>query len=246
MRLLAVLMFVSSPAAAAELVTRAAVDLDGDGRDEKIELVAPPEGSDAPFTLTAGDARLKEKISFDEGLGFRVVDIAASDKQKELLIVGPSSSDFYTLLFVRYAKGNLQVIGRLAGQMPHGEPEISGAGFVLTDVWQGFWRKREKLVPDAKGTLAPLAQELYDMNVTAKVKTMFPIAASRAKGAAILARLKPGSEITLVAYDASPACKPGDRVYEPCDLILVRSSSGLLGWVTIEVLDQNVELPWAG
>src|SRR5687768_2882803 len=99
MRSFVVLMFVSSPAAGAELATRAAIDLDGDGREEKIELVAPPEGSDAPFTLTAGDARLKEKISFDEGLGFRVVDIDAGDKQKELLIVGPSASDFYTLLF---------------------------------------------------------------------------------------------------------------------------------------------------
>jgi hypothetical protein len=78
-----------------------------------------------------------------------------------------------------------------------------------------------------------------------KVKESFALYSSRTKKE-ILARVKAGSEVAIVAYDPSPKCKPSEMGYEGCDWFLVRSSTGLMGWVELGELDKGAELPWAG
>jgi hypothetical protein len=230
---------------ALDFVPKAKVDLDGDGVPEEIEFVALPTGVVA-FELRVGDVRLGQR--FEEGPEggprFAVVDLDAADKSKELLLFEAGPSDLRTHTLVRYEKKKLVVLGSFGGQLPR-DPELVGNTFVTFGSWEGFYERKHKLALDAKGRLVEVVPELYAVDVTLKVKQSVAVHTTRAKKE-LLARPKIGSDVVVVAHDPSPTCKPGDLGFEPCEWFLVRTATGLLGWIELGDLAKLVELPFAG
>lgn len=239
------LTLVLTTLGAFDYVTTVKVDLDGDGAAEEVRFEPLPTGVVA-FELRVGSVRLPER--FEEGSegGPRVavVDLDASDRTKELLVLEEGASDLRSFVLLRYEKQKLVVLGRFGGQTPR-DPEIVGNGFVAFGLWEGFYTRRVKLALDAKQRLVEVVPELYAIDATLKVKESVAIFTTRAKKE-ILARPKVGSDVVLVAHDRAPVCKPGDLGLEPCDWFLVRTATGLLGWIDGGELVKLVELPFAG
>lgn len=218
-------------------------DLDGDGKPEKITVQTSAEPKPS-CSVTVGAVRYSAEDRWGDGCTGEIIDVDSGDPMKELVLIFSSGTDFGTELYLRYDGKKWSVLGEYSGTFS-GAREVPGAGFVLHNSWAGFFAKKVKLVL-AKGQLRELVPELYTVEVTAKVKSSFPIQVGRSN-AEPLAKLKVGSEIRVLAYDPSPKCKANeDQAFEPCDLFLVRSASGLLGWARFDQLQAGVELPWAG
>ncbi|WP_366928164.1 hypothetical protein [Corallococcus exiguus] len=232
-------LLTGAPASAqnSEFVKSAQVDLDGDGKPDAVSLTA---GEDGKFTLKVGGATLKGDASGNEVPGFQVVDLDTGDKWKELLVQTLGELDDGHRYFVYGYDGKAV---RLLGNV-HALTEAKGNGIVLVDRWMAFWQKRDKYTLDRKAwKLVHVPQELYAVTaepgkeVTATVKKSFPLTQSRT-GSAVLATTAQGSKVTVLA--ASVPAK-GDVLY------LVRSSTGLLGWVPGNVLVESTDgLPLAG
>nr|WP_254330709.1 hypothetical protein [Corallococcus exiguus] len=232
-------LLTGAPASAqnSEFVKSAQVDLDGDGKPDAVSLTA---GEDGKFTLKVGGATLKGDASGNEVPGFQVVDLDTGDKWKELLVQTLGELDDGHRYFVYGYDGKaVKLLGNV-----HALTEAKGNGIVLVDRWMAFWQKRDKYTLDRKAwKLVHVPQELYAVTaepgkeVTATVKKSFPLTQSRT-GSAVLATTAQGSKVTVLA--ASVPAK-GDVLY------LVRSSTGLLGWVPGNVLVESTDgLPLAG
>ncbi|NRD50393.1 hypothetical protein D7Y27_26445 [Corallococcus sp. AB004] len=233
------MLLTGAPASAqnSEFVKSAQVDLDGDGKPDAVSLTA---GEDGKFTLKVGGATLKGDASGNEVPGFQVVDLDTGDKWKELLVQTLGELDDGHRYFVYGYDGKaVKLLGNV-----HALTEAKGNGIVLVDRWMAFWQKRDKYTLDRKAwKLVHVPQELYAVTaepgkeVTATVKKSFPLTQSRT-GSAVLATTAQGSKVTVLA--ASVPAK-GDVLY------LVRSSTGLLGWVPGNVLVESTDgLPLAG
>jgi hypothetical protein len=216
-------------------------DLDGDGKNEVVHVEMDPN-QDGRCLIIVGELKAIVPDLWEEGCTVEIVDLDATEKKRELLATGSSANDYRTMVFYRFEKKALKVLGSVTGMLSS-TPEIGGGGFVVIPIWAGFFSQKKKLVLE-KDKLAELVPELYSVESKVKVKGALALVAHRDKKD-VLARLKVGSEIDLLAYDPSPKCK-ADKEIEPCDWFLVRSSSGLLGWVTFEALEAGAELPWAG
>ncbi|NPD26986.1 hypothetical protein HPP06_26540 [Corallococcus exiguus] len=233
------MLLTGAPASAqnSEFVKSAQVDLDGDGKPDAVSLTA---GEDGKFTLKVGGATLKGDASGNEVPGFQVVDLDTGDKWKELLVQTLGElDDGHRYLVYGYDGKAVKLLGDV-----HALTEAKGNGIVLVDRWMAFWQKRDKYTLDRKAwKLVHVPQELYAVTaepgkeVTATVKKSFPLTQSRT-GSAVLATTAQGSKVTVLA--ASVPAK-GEVLY------LVRSSTGLLGWVPGNVLVESTDgLPLAG
>ncbi|RKH48126.1 hypothetical protein D7Y23_20765 [Corallococcus sp. AB050B] len=227
-------MFAGAPAWAQkndEPVMSAQVDLDGDGKPEAVSLTA---GAGGKFTLKAGEATVQGNAPRAEVRGFTVVDLATGDKWKELVVhsLGGVDEDHRFFLYGYDGKA-LRPLGDV-----HALTEAKGNGIVLVDTWMGFWQRRDKYTLDRKAwKLVHVPQELYAVGVDATVKKSFPLAQNRT-GSAVVATTAQGSKVQVLA--ASIPAK-GEVQY------LVKSSTGLLGWVPGNVLMESTEgLPLAG
>jgi hypothetical protein len=227
-----VLPLVLALTGAFDFVTTAKADLDGDGAEEEIHFAALPTGIVA-YDLSIGGAKLGKRFEVVEDLRFAIVDLDSTDKQREVLIKLEEANDLRDFILVRYFEKKVVELGRFGGQVPS-EPELSGNGFVVYGSWQGFYARTIKLALDAKKQkLQELVPELYAVELEVKVKESFPLYTTRGKKE-VLARVKVGTQVRILAHD--PAAKA----------FLVRSSTGLLGWVMFTELEKGAELPWAG
>jgi hypothetical protein len=218
-------------------------DLNGDGVPEKVTINSQSEPK-ASCTVAVGKISYSTEDRWGDGCTGEIIDIDSGDPKKELVLIFSSGTDFATELYLRFDGKTWRVLGEYSGTFS-GTREVPGAGFVLHNSWAGFFAKKVKLVL-AKEQLKELVPELYAVDVTAKVKSSFPIQVGRSQQEP-LAKLKVGSEIRVLAYDPSPKCKASDdHPFEPCDLFLVRSASGLLGWARFDQLQSGADLPWAG
>ncbi len=212
-------------------VTAAQADLDGDGKPDAVALTV---GADGKFTLKVGGATLKGDASGNEVTGFQVVDLDTGDKWKELLVQTLGElDDGHRYLLYGYDGKAVKPLGDV-----HALTEAKGNGIVLVDRWMGFWQKRDKYTLDRKAwKLVYVPQELYAVGVEATVKKSFPLAQGRT-GSGVVATTAQGSKVQVLA--ASVPAK-GEVQY------LVKSSTGLLGWVREKVLvDSTDGLPLAG
>ncbi|RYZ37143.1 MAG: hypothetical protein EOO71_29155 [Myxococcaceae bacterium] len=215
-------------------VKSANVDLDGDGKPDAVSLTP---GADGKFTLNVGAATVHGNAAGNEVSGFTVVDLDTGDKWKELLVhsVGDVDDDHRFFLYGYDGKG-VKALGDVRALT-----EAKGNGIVLVDTWMGFWHRREKYALDRKAwKLNLVPQELYAVGVEATVKKSFPLAQART-GSAVVATTAQGSKVQVMAASV-PAKGDADDVW-----YLVRSSSGLLGWVRGKALVECTEgLPLAG
>ena len=207
-------------------------DVDGDGVPESINVtlgINPGE-----FMLSVdGISTVGTMFELEDIDGFIVIDIDTSDPYKEIAVhtPGPSDDDEYLIYF--FNGTSLKEMARLSRW-----PTFSGNGIVLVDGWMGFWRIRDKYVLDkATRTLRHIPQELYYVGVEAHAKVSFPVYRTRS-GGEVIANTRPNSNFIILACDPSPEClnRYGEVDNYSCDWYLIKTVTGLVGWVRFETL----------
>ncbi|MBN1881897.1 MAG: hypothetical protein JW885_06960 [Deltaproteobacteria bacterium] len=206
-------------------------DLNGDGRPESITLA--PGRSFGEFILSVDGVTTVGMFEFDVTDGFAVVDINASDVYKEIAVHAPGPSDDDEYLVYSFDGASLKEMGRLARW-----PTFSGNGIVLVDGWMGFWKIRDKYVLDTSTrTLRHVPQDLYAVGVEGHAIKSFPVYRTRS-GNEVIANTMPNSNFIILACDTSPTCLNayGDADDYSCDWYLIKTVTGLVGWVRCETL----------
>jgi hypothetical protein len=209
--------------AAPALLRSTRADLDGDGKAEPLSFQST--NKEGGFALKAGGFELKGQVG-TPAKGFRVVDLDASDTQREVLVAGhgPNGREVYALY-------RLEREGWKQLPLPECTPVIKGNGLLLCDSWMGFWERRETYTYDGRaGTFTHVPQDLYWVGKPYKVASTAPLHRSR-EDAQVVASLKPGSTVTFVAFWAGA----GDS-----DWYLLRSETGVLGWARLSELQEHL------
>lgn len=229
----------SPPLPAGELLWETTVDLNGDGRPERVRLTTVQNSS--RFTLWVDDQKISGFLGGvpDDGDfapdGFLLVDLDTADRYKEIAVHSPGPSDDDEYLLFWYDGKVLRQVGKVSRW-----PTFVGNGIVLADDWQGFWARRKKYVLDrATHQLRFVPQEFYWVGVQATVKTSFPLYYQR-NSKNVVANLLPASKIDLLVCDLAEEDKFGKQWY------LIRSTTGLVGWARLDSFQDKVQdLPWA-
>jgi hypothetical protein len=230
-----------------DTVTSATADLNGDGRPENIRLTSQAATDKLPlrYTLTINGVAVSGAFKDlpDEVPGFKVVQIDGGSKRREIMVVGLGPNDFHETAFYRWDGKKAAFLGIVPTV-----PEIKGNGAVYARIWMGFWSRIEKFVMDAKtGRLAPVPQPFYYVGLKPKVRTTFAIRRAPAAAAPSVASVAPGSVIEILLYQPPPQAVGKMGYSEENDWYLIRSETGLCGWVQMKRLrDHCVDLPFAG
>ncbi len=227
------LLFAPLMAHAQEQASPTSADLDGDGKPESISLQWK-EG-ERQYVLKIGNATLRGQGDDSEAPELSIVDLDSGDKWKEVVVqTGLTDDDAMRTLYGFDGKA-VKELGRV-----HALTEARGNGIILSDTWEGFWNRREKYVLDRKAwKLNLVPQELYYVGAEATVKQSFPLARSR-MSKDVVANVAAQSKIQVLA--AAPARPGSEELW-----YLVKSSTGLLGWIPGQALADKTEgLPWAG
>lgn len=232
-----------TPAAIAQTSPRLLkADLDGDGTPETVKLTTTRGANDEQsFTLTVNVATVTRKLELEADVEMKIIDVDRSDKFKEVLIQGVGASDYsYTFVYHYDGKALIEIL-KAEGQ---GGVEFSGNGIALQSDWMGFWtRKRKHQLDNTTQRFREVPQEIYYVGIEGKVKETFPVYERRG-ATTVVANTRAGSTMLVVACDPSPHCT-GDT-NDACHWYLIKTETGLLGWVRLETLRDKAELPWAG
>ena len=218
-----------------QLVKEIEVDLNNDGKPDKVSIDTVKEKS--KFTLTVNHIKATGFLgkSEDDGNfepdGFYIVDIDSSDNFKGIAVhsSGPSDDDVY--LIYAFDGQSLQKMAKLSRW-----PTFLGNGIVLVDDWMGFWARKKKYVLNrSTRSLQLTPQEFYYVGVQATVEQSFPLYRQR-QNTAIVANLMPQSKIDILLCDCS----------EMNNWYLIKSTTGLVGWARLDSFREKVrDLPWA-
>jgi len=209
--------------AAPALLRSTRADLDGDKKAES--LTFQTTNKEGGFTLKAGGFELKGQVGAP-AKGFQVVDLDASDAQREVLVAGqgPNGRDVYALY--RLERGGWKQL-----PLPECTPVIKGNGVLLSDCWMGFWERRETYTYDSRaGTFTHVPQEFYWVGKPYKVSSASPLHRSR-EDSQVVAHLKQGSTVTFVAFWAGAA---------DSDWYLLRSETGIVGWARLSAIQEHL------
>jgi hypothetical protein len=206
-------------------VTSAVVDLNGIGKAERISLSGLTDRGD--FLLQVGKASVRGRLG-DLVDGFRIVDIDAADKYKEIAVHTSGPSDDFEWLVYWYDGKAIRRVAYLPGWA-----RFTGAGIVYVGEHMEWWSKTERYVLDAKThTLRMTSQEMYHVGVRARVNTGFPLYASR-NSKSVIANLRANSAALILLWE------PKSKWY------VVKSESDIVGWANEGVLWHNMTLPAA-
>ncbi len=212
----------TSPRTAATL---GPVDLNGDGVRETLQQ------TDAGVvvgraTVPCGETTFPCQLE--------VHDITGSDKAKELVACELGPRDDRTCSVFRM-RGDALVELKLTldptRRGPHGpevfypdQIETKGNGILLARQTQRLYTRIEKFV-EKDGTLVHFPQPFYDMGgVTVRIHRSAPIT-REPKGSGVVANLLPDADVVLLL-------EHGDHA----EHFLVRTSTGLVGWISLEQL----------
>jgi hypothetical protein len=220
-----------------EVVRDAREDLNGDGVLDTVSIARNPGLGE--FTLFVNEKPTAGRLTDSDVDGFVIVDVNKSDPYREIAVMTYGESDDYEYQLYRFDGVVTTKIGGFFGV-----PSFSGNGIVLVDEWMGFWALKEKYVLDnSSGKLRQVPQELYFVDVNATVRESFPVYKTR-DGRSVVANTLPNSRILIIACDPSPRCPESGDYF--CDWYLIKTVTGLVGWVRLESLSERVvSLPWA-
>lgn len=211
----------------------ASADLNGDGTAEHIVLTGIEDLS--TFALNISGLVLND--AFDDGAPdyMEIIDIAESDKYKEILIQSSGASDDYEYLIYWYD-------GKEIHAMDHpfnfSQPSFPGSGFIYTTTWAGFYIRTEKYQYDPSvRSFTEIPQYAYYVGIKVNVLKPFTIYADEALTQKV-ALLSKDSEIDIIL----------DRYSDVISgtLFLVKSQTGLIGWMKEEGISNYLQLPIAG
>ena len=211
-------------------------DLDGNGKKEKIWITTVKEDKNHGEHFILHIDKASVIIHAEKLLRFVIIDIDRSDKYKEIDVQTNSGGDGTDHRIYWYDGKNINEIDKLYLKV-----DYKGNGIVLNSTWTGNVMITEKYVLDKKTRkLKKIPQEMYYVGSPHKVLISFPVFYSRHSNE-VVANVERNSNILVLAYAPNPVDpKTGDSdiMY---DWFLVKTQSGLLGWVQLQTLAQYVE-----
>jgi len=221
------------------------IDLNFDSREETVKLKYVLDNLD--FTLSVNNQSVSGVFMDAYDAVIEIVDIDRNDGLREIVVKGYGSSDQTECFFFHFKDGKIVKCGYLPSNLG-----IKADGSkILTEMnWMGFYSIENKYEFDSRaGTLTPITEELYEVNVPAEVKEEFTLLKFRNDDSEKAAVLKSGTKITLLKTDITPACEYGTdaRFDMMCDWFLIRTSDGREGWIRLNMFNEKVDgLIWAG
>lgn len=194
-------------------------DLDGDGKPDAV-VISEEKVTIGGHEVGCGGVEL---------CSVQLHDVAADDGLKEVLVVELGPRDDASAHLYRLRKGRLV---ELSFRKPGDSDEwqsvpsavvTSGNGIVLADHQGRFYTQRQKYV--AKGdALSHVPQPFWYAGFDVHVDRSVPVVRSPG-GSEVVANIKPDSDITVLL-----------EAVDPAGWFLVKLSTGLTGWVTMETL----------
>lgn len=195
------------------------VDLDGDNKPESFsraqETAIKIGAASVECGMEPGDCLVS------------VVDIKPGDKRKELVLCWQGPRDDRQCELQVYAAGKLTEMPiKIKGEAWWPSAiEVPGTGFIYVDSVSRIYTRRDKFTLSADGkALTHVPQPFLNVGTTLHIERSFAITAQPA-GGAVVANARPDTDIVLLLESG-----------ELPDHFLVRLSSGLVGWATLEAL----------
>lgn len=218
-------------------VRSATVDLDGDGKPEKI-AVSGTKTSPLRLVLSVNNAKRTEtNQGFDSDVvpGFRVVKLDNNSKARQISVDFIQLSGLTQTCFYRWDGKAIHRIGVVENaEKPSGNGTINGS------VYMGFWSCKQKYVLNPKTqTLRTVRQSTYSVGIPATVKEPFSILQDHTDESHVEALAAPGSKIQLVKF-WSPAADPTDST-EANSWFLIKTATGLSGWTRLTDFKEKVD-----
>ncbi len=201
-------------------------DLNSDKIADEIQL----KSVDYATTLFVNNKSVAVEFEDADVIGFKIIDIDKNDSYKEILVAGEDPGGTAVSEIYWYDGKQILYMKRL------NNPVINGNGFVYDDSWESFWSKRDKYKLDRKTRqLKIIPQFAYYVGVKdVVVKNWFAIYSDK-KMTEKLATLSKKSKIEILLCDTQNSNDENDFIY------LIKSKTGLIGWVTSEILQKNCE-----
>jgi hypothetical protein len=199
-----------------------AVDLDGDGKVERIVYPTLTDSNyDDELEIKVGKAKVDYFHEFPTEVA--PLDLKSGDGRIELRACSSGPRDTMDCVVYRYTKGKLEpVLGEEGKPVTAAAITATGSGIVLLHTQHRIYTQVDKTVLQGDGTLKKVRQPFYAVNAKVKVDRTFPVTLSPGGGATV-ANVRPDSEITLLVTDGE-------------NNMLVWLSSGITGWVSYETL----------
>lgn len=221
------------------------IDLNFDSRDETVKLKYIPDNLD--FSLTINNQSVTGVFMDAYAAEIEILDIDKNDGLREIVVKGYGSSDQTECFFYQFRNGKIAKCGYLPSNLGI---KADGSKILKETNWMGFYSLEIKYEFDSRaGTLTPVTEELYEVNIPAEVKEEIVLLKYRNDDSERSAVLKPGTKITLLKTDITPACEYGTdaRFDMMCDWFLIKTYDGREGWIRLNMFNEKIEgLIWAG
>lgn len=219
--------------AATKHVTSAIADLDGNGRKEKVWITTVKNvKSQLEHSILHVD-KADIEISAEHVYGLVIVDVERSDPYKEIDVSTNSGGDPTGHKIYWFDGKSIRQMANLIWK-----PDYKGNGIVLGQNWMII---TDKYVLDKKSRkLVLVPQEMYYIGKQHKVLRGFPIYYSR-QSKSVVANVERNSTVIVLAYVPSPPGTDPKRHDVMQDWFLIKTQSGLLGWVRLQTLSRYVE-----
>jgi len=236
------------------------VDFDGDGRADVVMVRRSLNEDFTSLEITLAGQKLRLNGSFqsdgDDGWPeLKPVTPLPGRKEQWLMINGILSGwPESTCWLVGVQDGRLKRIAAFKGSTI----KVPENGSVMASTWIGFWSRIVKWSVGAEGALQLVPQEFHAVGATkVKVKASFALL-SATDSDLVVARPRVGSEVEIVIWKGTlPVHESTQMPPEKMESsfkeatwkhgwYLVKTESGLLGWVSGSKLEELLELPLAG
>lgn len=222
---------------AAEKQPAAAItDLNGDGHKEKIWVTIAKDKQNRPDHFVLHIDKAEATINDEQLDKFVIVDIGQADRYKEVDVqtYGGSDATYHNIYW--HDGKSIRRVGKLSWDV-----DYKRNGIVLNKAWNCFVGVTEKYILDRKSrALERVPQEMYYIGDQHKVIEGFPIYYSR-QSKSVVANVERNSKITVLIYVPEPESKTAEKHDVMQEWFLIKTQSGLLGWVRLQMLAQYVE-----
>lgn len=220
-----VMALTPTTASIPRFLKKATVDLNGDGKKERINLSTNEEES--IFCLTVNGVKTSGEMQPPIS-GFQIIDINTKDGFKEIAVhtSGPSDDDQYWIY--GFDVKSIKLLGKLQRRIT-----LNGAGIVLVNDWMGFWWKEDKYVlAKDHSELLLTPKKSYSVGLVATVQKTTPIYKNPNLTGEISTELKPKSKATILQYWPNL----NDQKY---GRYLIIAPNGLAGWTDLPTISLN-------
>ena len=217
--------------------THASVDLNGDGKLDKIKLeqVKGRNSTEIGYKLSVNGAVVFGSTSGYERPQFFIADINRKDRFKEIVIQTPTGSGEADGGIYWYKGHKIQQTYKINSNWI----TFKGNGTVAVSHWEGFWACEEMFKLDGNHRLVKVPQKFYSLNQKGTVSKKLPLRKQPGK-ADIAATLPVGTKITIIKSNSSKGWGNPDTWY------YVRADNGTAGWMRDdEALGHIRDLPYS-